>query len=113
MTQIASVAEGSTEYVLSRALISSDRSQSEVEISAVVNEFLIYEHIEKPYLTMRLTFMDQINLLQTIDFQGGERLSITLKQIEETETGNEIVKDFVVLFVIFFIVSPSPFDFVI
>ena len=96
MTQIASVAEGSTEYVLSRALISSDRSQSEVEISAVVNEFLIYEHIEKPYLTMRLTFMDQINLLQTIDFQGGERLSITLKQIEETETGNEIIKDFVV-----------------
>ena len=93
---IASTAEGSTEYVLTSALITSDRMQSEVEISAVVTEFVIYEHIEKPYLTMRLSFIDQINIVQTVDFQGGEKLSITLKQIEEVETGNQIKKDFVV-----------------
>ena len=93
---VASTAEGSTEYVLTSALITSDRLQSEVEISAVVTEFVIYEHIEKPYLTMRLSFIDQINIVQTVDFQGGEKLSIAIKQIEEVETGNEIKKEFVV-----------------
>ncbi len=93
---IASVAEGSTEYVLASALITSDRLQSEVEIAAIVQEFVIYEHIEKPYLTMRLSFVDQINIVQTVDFQGGEKLSITIKQIEEVETGKEIKKDFVI-----------------
>ena len=93
---IASVAEGSTEYALASALITSDRLQSEVEIAAVVKEFVIYEHIEKPYLTMRLSFVDQINIVQTVDFQGGEKLSVTIKQIEEVETGKEIKKDFVI-----------------
>ena len=93
---IASTAEGSTEYSLVSALITSDRMQAEVEISAVVTEFVIYEHIEKPYLTMRLSFIDQINIVQTVDFQGGEKLSIVIKQIEEIQTGNEIRKDFVI-----------------
>jgi len=93
---IASVAEGSTEYALASALITSDRLSSEVEIAAVVQEFVIYEHIEKPYLTMRLSFIDQINIVQTVDFQGGEKLSITIKQIEEVQTGKEIKKDFVI-----------------
>ncbi len=93
---IASTAEGSTEYSLVSAIITSDRVQSEVEISAVVSEFVIYEHIEKPYLTMRLSFIDQINIVQTVDFQGGEKLSIVIKQIEEVQTGNEIRKDFVI-----------------
>ena len=53
---IASTAEGSTEYSLVSALITSDRMQSEVEICGVVTEFVIYEHIEKPYLTMRLSY---------------------------------------------------------
>ena len=75
---VASIAEGSTEYVLASALISTDRMASTVEISSVVEEFVIYEHIEKPYLTMRLSFLDQINIVQTVDFQGGEKLTIRL-----------------------------------
>ena len=93
---VASIAEGSTEYVLASALISTDRMASTVEISSVVEEFVIYEHIEKPYLTMRLSFLDQINIVQTVDFQGGEKLTIILKQIEEVESGSEIKKEFVI-----------------
>jgi len=96
MDQIASIAEGSTEYILSSALITSNRFSTEVEIASVVNEFVIYEHIEKPYLTMRLSFMDQINIVQTVDFQGGEKISIVIKQTEEIESGKEIKKDFLV-----------------
>ena len=81
MEQVASIAEGSTEYTLVSALITSDRITSEVEISAVVNEFVIYEHIEKPYLTMRLTFTDQINIVQTVDFQGGEKIFCWLENL--------------------------------
>ena len=65
------------------------------EISGVTSEFIIHEHIEKPYLTMYFQFLDQINIVQTVDFQGGEKLTIKLQQTEEVDRGTEIIKEFV------------------
>jgi hypothetical protein len=96
MSVSASLAEGSSEYIISEALISSDRMPTPIGIAALISEFIIYEHIEKPYLTMKISFVDQVNLVQLIDFQGGEKISITLKQSEEIESGKEIKKDFVI-----------------
>ena len=86
--------EGSNEYIVLSALISSSRMETSVEIAALVNEFIIYEHIEKPYLTMLLQFIDQANIVQLVDFQGGEKLTLKFQQIEEIEKGNEIQKEF-------------------
>lgn len=88
--------ESGTDYLIKQAVISSTRTDTEVEITAAVAEMIIYEHIEKPYLTMRLSFKEEQNLLQQIDFQGGEKLTITIQQLEETITGHDITKEFLV-----------------
>lgn len=90
------LAEGSNEYVILSALISSARMETSVEIAALIDEFIIYEHIEKPYLTMLLQFLDQANIIQLVDFQGGEKLTLKFQQIEEIERGNEIQKEFLI-----------------
>jgi hypothetical protein len=96
MSITTSLAEGSTEYILSEAIIRSDRLGESIDISSVISQFTIYEHIEKPYLTMSMSFVDQSNIIQLIDMQGGEKLSIALKQTEEIENGKEIKKDFLI-----------------
>jgi len=94
--KISKTVDTSSEYILTSAVISSDRTEYSTEISAVTSEFVIYEHIEKPYLTMMFQFYDDANIVQTVDIQGGEKLTIKLQQTEEIDTGIEIVKEFVI-----------------
>ncbi len=89
-------AEQSSEYHLVEALITSDRAVTGIDISRLVNAMKIFEHIEKPYLTMTISFADEENIVQDFDFQGGEKLTIRLIETEETDSGNEIKKDFVI-----------------
>ena len=89
-------AHSSTDYLIVEAVISSTRNDTEVDIRTLVSEFTIYEHIEKPYLTGRLSFKEEENILQDIDFQGGEKLTLTIQHMEETVSANTITKDFLV-----------------
>lgn len=93
---ISKTVDTSSEYILLSALISSDRTEFSTEIAQVVSEFAIHEHIEKPYLSMMIQFLDQANIVQTVDFQGGEKLTIRLQQTEEIDRGTAIVKEFVI-----------------
>ena len=89
-------AKSGTDYIVVEAIISSTRNDTEVDIKALVSEFIIYEHIEKPYLTGRLSFKEEENILQDIDFQGGEKLTITIQHLEEVVSANTITKEFLV-----------------
>lgn len=93
---ISKTVDTSSEYILLSAVISSDRTEYSTEISSLVSEFVIHEHIEKPYLTMLFQFLDDANIVQTIDLQGGEKLTIKLKQTEEVDRATEVVKEFVI-----------------
>ena len=88
--------ERTTEYQLTEAFITSDRATTGVDIFKQVNALKIYEHIEKPYLTMVLSFADEENVIQDVDIQGGEKISITLVEAEEINSGFEIKKEFVI-----------------
>ena len=89
-------AQSSTDYLIVDATISSTRNDTQVDIRTLVSEFTIYEHIEKPYLTGRLTFKEEENILQDVDFQGGEKLTITIQHLEETVSANTITKEFLI-----------------
>ena len=89
-------AKSGTDYIIVEATISSTRNDTEVDIKSLVSEFMIYEHIEKPYLTGRLSFKEEENILQDIDFQGGEKLTITIQHLEEVVSANTITKEFLV-----------------
>ena len=89
-------AQTSTDYLIVEAVISSTRNDTQVDIRTLVSEFTIYEHIEKPYLTGRLTFKEEENILQDVDFQGGEKLTLTIQHLEETVSANTITKEFLI-----------------
>ncbi len=88
--------ERTTDYHLTEAIITSDRTITGIDIFKNVNAMKIFEHIEKPYLTMVLSFADEENVVQDMDFQGGEKISITLVDAEEIESAFEIKKQFVI-----------------
>ena len=82
-----------TSYLL-RSVIFRDVRDVELELKNVMSDFVIYEHILKPYLTAKFTFLDQENILD--NNQGGETLEVTLVEIEERNTGQSIKKTFLI-----------------
>ena len=88
--------ESNTEYQIISAIISnSDRTVDfQVDIKRLITSFQIFEHIEKAYLTAEVIFADTSNVIQDIDFQGGEKLTLEIAQSEETNEGLYITKEF-------------------
>lgn len=90
------VIENQSEYQIIKAEIRSDRADAGIDIKNVITDIAIYEHIEKPYLTAKIVFTDQHNIVQDLDFQGGEKLILKLAHSEETLSGYEISKEFLI-----------------
>ena len=90
--------ESNTEYQIISAIISnSDRTVDfQVDIKRLITSFQIFEHIEKAYLTAEVIFADTSNVIQDIDFQGGEKLTLEIAQSEETNEGLYITKEFLI-----------------
>ena len=90
------ITNAASEFQVITAEISTTRSDLAVDIKSAIVEFIIYEHIEKPYLTMDLVFKDQHNIVQDMDFQGAEKLSIKVQHIEQQDKGKFISAEFVI-----------------
>jgi len=90
--------ESRSDYQLLSAIITnSDRNiDLSADIKRLISSFQIFEHIEKSYLTAEVVFADTANLLQDMDFQGGEKLTLELCQSEERDEGFNIKKEFLI-----------------
>ena len=73
------------------AILSSDRNGASVDIAPSISDFDIYEHLDKPYLTANIVFLDMHGVMQLIDMQGIEKLSL---KIESSTRKNVISKEF-------------------
>ena len=62
----------------------------------MISSFQIFEHIEKPYLTAEVVFADTANIVQDVDFQGGEKLTLEIIQSEEKNEATSITKEFLI-----------------
>ena len=83
--------------LLSATITNSDRnSDLTVDIRRLISSFQIFEHIEKSYLTAEVVFADTANLVQDMDFQGGEKLTLEICQSEERNDGFSIKKEFLI-----------------
>ena len=76
------------DYVIESAVFSTDRTTgvNSYNIAKLISDLEIYEHIDKPYLTGKVMFVDSYAILENIDFQGGEKLTITIKPLLGTDT---------------------------
>ena len=90
--------ESKTDYqIISAVITNSDRNQDlSVDIKRLISSFQIFEHIEKPYLTAEVLFADTANLVQDMDFQGGEKLTLQITHIEERNEGRFVEKEFLI-----------------
>ena len=88
--------ESQIEIKITEAVISSDRTPVTIDIKNLISDFEIYENVTNPYLTANIIFIDQENIVQDMDIQGGEKLTFNFYHVEEVNKGIEIKKEFVI-----------------
>lgn len=67
------------DYTLEKVIISLDGAPETIDITSLVTDLEIFEHIDKPYITGTLSFVDTNNVFNAVNFRGGEKLTINIK----------------------------------
>jgi len=74
--------QSANSLAIEKITITADRgfvnSADTIEIQLMTDELAIYEHIDLPYLTAKMTLSDTRDLNTKINFQGTERVEVTL-----------------------------------
>tara|TARA_R110002153_G_scaffold155512_7_gene307578 strand:- start:1810 stop:3150 length:1341 start_codon:yes stop_codon:yes gene_type:complete len=75
------VAETPFDYVLEKAAIESDSFAEGffVDIKNVITDIEIFEHLDKPYLTGAVAFVDDQDIYNLADFGGAEKITLRFK----------------------------------
>tara|TARA_R110000822_G_scaffold66857_7_gene163184 strand:+ start:5762 stop:7105 length:1344 start_codon:yes stop_codon:yes gene_type:complete len=83
-------------FVLEKATISSSAFSDGafIDIKNVITDIEIFEHLDKPYLTGTVVFVDDANIYNSVDFTGSEKLSISVALPGDESTSIE--KDFII-----------------
>ena len=76
---LSSAVEQQSDYIFETISIESDRVEKPIEIKSMVSDLEIYEHLDKPYLTGRLVFLDDADVIQNVDILGAEKIQISLR----------------------------------
>lgn len=75
----ANVSDGyAGDFSFEKVLIESDRMNKSVDVARATTDLDIYEHLDKPYLTAVLTFVDSKSIYNSMDILGAEKVSIEL-----------------------------------
>ena len=76
--------ESANSLTIEKVIVTADRlGDRSYEIQTFTNEIAIYEHIDLPYLTGKMILADSRDLNTIINFQGTERIEITVSIPDE------------------------------
>lgn len=82
-------------FTYEKVLIETTRFSTGIDVAAVTTDLDIYEHLDKPYLTGYLTFVDSKGVFPALDILGGETVTISIKSTrDEGENIQTITKKF-------------------
>jgi hypothetical protein len=78
MAKKSSKPESPFDYILEKAIVSSSAfvGGKTLDIKNIITDIEIYEHLDKPYLTGNVIFVDEYSIYNAIDFSGAEKLSL-------------------------------------
>lgn len=83
------------QYTLGSVIVTADRwkdyNEAGYELSQVTMELQIFESLENPYLTAKIIILDNVGLLDAMNFQGTERWTIKL---QTSDNATPIIKHF-------------------
>ncbi len=80
--------ENISQYVIETVLLQSDRLEQPFELNRITTDIEIYESMTRPFLTGKIAIVENSNLLNNIDFLGGEKLTISIKSLEAETHGS-------------------------
>ena len=72
--------DGGSPFIIEECFLSSSRIITRIEIKSLIADFVIYEHIEKPYLTGKISITDFDGIIQDMAFGGDEFIDIVIKR---------------------------------
>ena len=87
--------EINAEFLIRKIIIEKQSLNTEFNITSVINEVNIYEHVDKPYLTGQVVLADTNRILETAEISGTELVTI---EISSTLDDSEftIMKKFII-----------------
>jgi len=88
--------EQSSSYSIESATLKTSRSDISVEISSVLSELVVYEHLHKPYVTGYLIMIDGDSIIEGLDIQGAEKVQIVLKRSTDAKGVKPITFNFII-----------------
>ena len=72
--------QSSSDFGIEYATLSSTRTNLKVDVSSVLVEVLMYEHIDKPFVTGSVTLINNDRVLTNFDIQGAEIFEFSFKK---------------------------------
>ncbi|MAL87215.1 MAG: hypothetical protein CMI23_12770 [Opitutae bacterium] len=72
--------QSSSDFGIEYATLSSTRTNLKVDVSSVLVEVLMYEHIDKPFVTGSVTLINNDRVLTNFDIQGAEIFEFSFKR---------------------------------
>jgi len=82
------------QYKITKATVTGDRFSLEIDIRATIIELVLFEDIEKPYITGSIAVMDDAGVYDGINFMGTERLNIIMAS-EDTSLSPVMERTFI------------------
>jgi len=85
------------DFEIIEALLITERAGGlTYDVSRIITDFEIYEHIDKPFLTARIAMIDGNSIMEASDIQGGEKIRIRFQSVETKKESTSIVKTFII-----------------
>ena len=81
------------DFTFEKVIITADRFDFEVNLTYMISEINMFEHVDKPYLTGTILFNDNANLYNEINWLGTEKVEITIKT-DDKLADHQITKKF-------------------
>lgn len=72
--------QSSSDFGIEYATLSSTRTNLKIDVSSVLVEVLMYEHIDKPFVTGFVTLINNDRVLTNFDIQGAEIFEFSFKR---------------------------------
>jgi hypothetical protein len=85
--------ESALDFIIDEVVVTSERSGREYNIGAVVSELNLFEHIDKPYITGKILFVDNARVIERLNLSGTEKVLVKIR-IEEEDSILYIEKNF-------------------
>ena len=90
------MSEEKSEIQILSAVLASTRTSITVDISSILVEISVFENIENPFITGYITMVDNDRLIERMDIQGAELLTLRYKRNHSVSGIREIRHNFIV-----------------